>query len=170
MKKTIEAALERLWRSIEKRLGWGKPNDKPGQVYPWRGTQVLDGGNPGSSHIKSLSEIEVWAEHDILTGGSLDRSRINLNHAGSRPPWGNVYGDVAASIALVYLAGDKWYFQGFAGWCPEDRFSRNPAWFAADEIGHHGGGLHGSIVWACLTKGTRNRTGGGQRSNWVKIR
>jgi len=41
MKRTIEAALARLWRSIEKRLGWGKP-DKPDNSNPWRDGRDLD--------------------------------------------------------------------------------------------------------------------------------
>ncbi len=80
MRRTIEAALERLWRSIEKRLPWGKPS-KPDNSNPWRDGRDMD-------TIIARDDCVEFETRDIL-----------------KPPGPNLPGDSEWIIARVEGAG-----------------------------------------------------------------
>ncbi len=136
--------------------------------YPWIGKSVINGGG-SSSHVRTGDALMAYTETHRITSASIDRSLIRI--ASTRPPWPITFGENRATIALIFRIGNQWYVQGFAGWCPDPRFSGGNPTFASNEIWHHGQGWDGEEIWLCLTSGTRNGLSGpSQRSNFLRVR
>ena len=176
MNSILDKYKEKLLKSLVKRLPkWlldllklDKPEEDKPVEYPWSNQAVANGGNPGSSHITNIQQLMDYKETYNVSRVTVDSNTIRVWHAGL-PTWGTV-GTNVGTVAMVFRKGQSWYVQGFCGWMPGERFSSNPATFAANEITHHGQGTNAEEQWVSITTGTRhNNDGRSERSNFVKV-